>query len=164
MASSAQMRKLALAMPEVEEKSHFEQADFRVHNKIFAGLSKDETRGTLKLTPEIQSMIVDATTAGPFSPCAGAWGRSGWTFVDLASVDVRTLQDLLHEAWRLVAPKRLVVAHDAQSTAPKAKVPTIKESRTAKTGRASTTAKTKSASKAHPKRPRRGPAGRRSSG
>jgi hypothetical protein len=35
-----QPRQLALALPESEEKSHFEQPDFRVRNKIFAGLKR----------------------------------------------------------------------------------------------------------------------------
>jgi hypothetical protein len=44
MVTAAGMRKLALAMPGVEEKSHFEQPDFRVKNKIFAGLSRERRR------------------------------------------------------------------------------------------------------------------------
>jgi hypothetical protein len=49
-----QWRKLALSMPEAEEKSQFDQPDFRVRNKIFAGLYQDETRGVLKPVPSIR--------------------------------------------------------------------------------------------------------------
>lgn len=90
-------------MPEAVEKSHFGQPDFRVRDKIFCGLSQDGAEGTLKLTPEIQ-----ATLPAGFSPAAGAWGRKGWTKVDLASVEARLLGELIREAWRLVAPKRLL--------------------------------------------------------
>jgi len=110
MATAAQMRKLALALPEVEESAHFEQPDFRVRKKIFAGLSRDEKRGTLKLTSEIQATVVGEDDV--FTPCPGAWGRSGWTFVDLARVDVATLRALLEEAWRIIAPKKLVTSLD----------------------------------------------------
>jgi hypothetical protein len=111
MATSAQMRKLALALPETEEKSHFAQPDFRVAGKIFAGLSTDETRGNLKLAPEVQATVVGGESDA-FTPAAGAWGRSGWTYVDLAKVDAGTLEQLILEAWRIVAPKRVVAAFD----------------------------------------------------
>jgi hypothetical protein len=122
MATAAQMRKLALSLPETEEKSHFEHPDFRVGGKIFAGLSIDGERGTLKLTPEIQSMVLEQSS-GAFTPAAGAWGRSGWTYVDLARVEIGALEELLGESWRLVAPKRVVAAREAslRREAPKPK-------------------------------------------
>jgi hypothetical protein len=100
------MRKLAMALPAVEEKSHFEQPDFRVRGKIFAGLSRDGKRGTLKLAPEVQAMVLDAKPK-VFSPAPGAWGRSGWTHVHLARARLAELEALLAESWRLVAPRRL---------------------------------------------------------
>ena len=74
MVTATQMRKLALAMPAVEEKSHFGKPDFRVRGKIFAGLSPDGKRGTLKLSPDVQSAVLDAKPK-VFSPAPGAWGR-----------------------------------------------------------------------------------------
>jgi hypothetical protein len=115
MVTAAQMRKLALSMPEVEEKSHFGQPDFRVRKKIFAGLSPEGDRGTLKLPVELQAMILDARPE-VFSPAAGAWGRSGWTHVHLARAELEELRRLVGEAWSLVAPRRLATAFRARST------------------------------------------------
>lgn len=131
MATAAQMRKLALSLPEAEEKSHFEHPDFRVGGKIFAGLSSDGKRGTLKLTPEIQAMVLEQSS-GAFTPAAGAWGRSGWTYVDLARVEIGALEELLGESWRLVAPKRVVAAREAsgRAEAPKPKARTKKRAPT----------------------------------
>lgn len=123
MPTAAQMRKLALALPEVEEKSHMNHPDFRVRNKIFASLSADGQRGTLKLTPEIQSTISGDDDA-VFTPAPGAWGRSGWTFVDLASVELGVLRDLLAESWQLVAPKNLVASNPISPSKPKKKAKT----------------------------------------
>jgi hypothetical protein len=114
--TSRQWRKLVLSMPEAEEKSHFGQPDFRVRNKIFAGLYRDETRGVLKLAPELQSILLDSNP-DVFVPAAGAWGRSGWTYVVLAGAELGMLRELVPEAWRLVAPKRLVGA-SASATNP----------------------------------------------
>jgi hypothetical protein len=98
-------RRLALAMPEAEEKSHFGKADFRVRNKIFGSLP-DESRAVLKLTPEEQSMLSEAEP-GIFSPIKGGWGRQGWTQVDLPACDETTLQSACLMAWRNVAPATL---------------------------------------------------------
>jgi hypothetical protein len=113
MISAAQFRKLALAFPEVEEKSHFEQPDFRVRNKIFAGLSQDHAQGTLKLTPELQAMVMSAEP-DVFIPAAGAWGRSGWTRIVLAKAELPGLRELLTESYRLVAPKVLASRIDPE--------------------------------------------------
>jgi len=120
MATAANMRKLALALPETEERSHFSQPDFRVRGKIFAGLSVDEKRGTLKLSAEIQTALVDGS--GVFTPAAGAWGRSGWTYVELARVEAGMLGELLQESWALVAPKSLAATATTVTTS-KEKVP-----------------------------------------
>ena len=109
MATAAELRALALALPEAEEKSHFGNPDFRVRGKIFAGLYADGSLGTLKLTPPLQAMVMAAKPKG-FTPAAGAWGRGGWTHVHLAHVEVGALKELVVEAFRLVAPKRLLAA------------------------------------------------------
>ena len=106
MVTAAQMRKLALALPEVEEKSHFEQPDFRVRNKIFACLDREERVGVLKLTPELQAMVLSSNPEA-FYPGAGFWGRSGWTHFKLAQIPAGELSELLREAYALVAPKSL---------------------------------------------------------
>ena len=118
MVSPAQMRKIVATLPETEEKSHFDHPDFRVGNKIFAGLTADEKRATLKLTPESQALLMSARPEA-FQPAAGAWGRSGWTYVVLSQVQTAELRELLVEAFGLVAPKRLATAHATANAKPK---------------------------------------------
>ena len=98
-------RRLALALPGAEEKSHLGKADFRVKNKIFATLLDAET-GVVKLAPEQQEMMVDAEP-DIFNPIRGGWGRQGWTRVILANADEATLKSALRSAWGNVAPKAL---------------------------------------------------------
>jgi hypothetical protein len=101
------LRRVALALPGAEEKSHFNKADFRVKNKIFASL-KDEATGVIKLALEQQSVLVDAEP-GSFQPVPGGWGRQGWTKIILANADEITLKSALQTAWRNVAPKSMQV-------------------------------------------------------
>lgn len=98
----AQFRKAALALEGAEELSHMDHPDFRVHGKIFAGLNREGTEGTLKLTPEIQVTLDDDA----FRPAAGAWGLRGWTTVILKTASLPQVKSLLEEAWRSIpAPK-----------------------------------------------------------
>ncbi len=101
------LRRLALALSGAEEKSHFDKADFRVRNKIFASL-KDDATGVIKLLPEQQSMMADAEPE-IFQVLQGGWGRKGWTKVILAKADETTLRSALQTAWRNVAPKTLKI-------------------------------------------------------
>jgi hypothetical protein len=45
-------------------------------------------------------------------------GRHGWVSIQLATVDPAELRELLVEAWRLIAPKRLVTAYDSGQPGP----------------------------------------------
>ena len=108
MATAANLRKLALHMPEVAEQSHFGQPDFRVCGKIFACLSRDSRRATLKLPREVQTNLLEEHPK-VFSAAAGRWGMSGWTEINLAQVTVDKLDVLMLEAWTVMAPKKLLV-------------------------------------------------------
>ena len=104
------VRRLALALPEAEEKSHFGKADFRVRNRIFATLPDADT-AVVKLTREQQEMLTDAEPV-IFAPLPGGWGRQGWTRVVLAAADELTLKSALLTAWRNIAPVSLRKAFD----------------------------------------------------
>jgi hypothetical protein len=98
-------RKLALSLPEAEEKSHFGKPDFRVRNKIFAGFT-GEGRAYVKLTPEQQDMLVGAEPK-LVSAISGGWGKKGWTLVDHTKSDSALLRSALAMAYKNVAPKKL---------------------------------------------------------
>lgn len=99
-------RRIALSHPEVEEKSHFGKADFRVRNRIFASLPAAD-RAVIKLAPPEQA-VVSATEPGLFRPVKGGWGRQGWTEVVLSSADEQTLLSACRMAWRNAAPPALM--------------------------------------------------------
>jgi hypothetical protein len=100
-------RKIALSLPETEERAHLDHPDFRVAGKIFATLGyPDKTRGMVKLSPEDQhNFSKDYPEA--FIPVKGSWGRRGATSVDLNTAKKDVLANALHAAWRNMAPKRL---------------------------------------------------------
>ena len=86
-----------------EEGSHMGAADFRVGGRIFATLaSEDEGFGNLKLTPDLQQLLI-AEAPDVFLPIKGGWGRMGMTHIRLAAANEKQLTDALHTAWRLRA-------------------------------------------------------------
>src|SRR5437588_7999222 len=100
-------RKIALALPETEERSHMSHPDFRVGGKIFATLGyPDKSRGMVKLSPE-QQHYFSKDFPDVFVPVKGAWGRRGATSVDLKAADKETLRNAIKAAWRNTAPKCL---------------------------------------------------------
>jgi hypothetical protein len=100
-------RKLALALPEAEERAHMGHPDFRVGGKIFATLGyPDGGWGMVKLTPEQQDGFIDADPKA-FAPVKGAWGRGGATNVNLKAAKSTLLKAALAAAWLNTAPKKL---------------------------------------------------------
>ena len=55
----------------------------------------------VKLTPEQQSMVVEAEP-DIFRPVPGGWGKGGATNVRLAKADATTLKSALPMAWQNV--------------------------------------------------------------
>ena len=110
--SASRFRRAALALPGAVEGAHLRTADFRVGKRIFATLGyPDDAWGTLKLTAEQQSMLVEAEP-DIFRPVPGGWGKQGYTNVRLAKADAATLKSALTMAWKNVAPKSQVKARD----------------------------------------------------
>jgi hypothetical protein len=110
------LRRIALGLPEVEEKLTWEvDITFRVRDKIFAIMGQDGEQASIKATLEVQQALV-SSEPDTFS-VSHYTGRFGWTTVRLASVEGDELRELVEDAWRRTAPKRMVAAYDASQTA-----------------------------------------------
>ena len=104
------VRKLALELPEAEERETWGTPTFRVRNKIFAMFAEGGTEVWVKSTHDEQRALIAMDPATFFFPAYV--GPSGWIGVHYSSADRDELVELLIEAWRLTAPKRLVKAFD----------------------------------------------------
>ena len=94
-------RNVALSFDGAEESSHMGVPDFRVGGHIFATLaSEEEGFGNLKLTPEMQLLLI-AESPDVFLPIKGGWGRMGMTHIRLGEASEKQMTDALHMAWRL---------------------------------------------------------------
>ena len=105
MADPESFRALALSYQEAKEEPHFEKTSFRVRKKIFATLDAAQRKAVLKLSEIDQSVFCSWGTV--FHPVQGAWGKKGWTEVELDLVSDEVLQDALTIAFCTVAPESL---------------------------------------------------------
>jgi hypothetical protein len=102
--SPHEFRRIALGMNGAVEGSHMAHPDFRANGKIFATLYPDNKSGMVKLTPEQQEEFMRANP-GIFSPASGAWGRQGYTTVNLAAADEYTVGEAMTLAWQATTKK-----------------------------------------------------------
>lgn len=110
----ARVRKLCLALPEAHEVEAWGEPTFRVKNKIFAMYAQaDNHHGDgrnaiwCKAAAVNQRLMVEAAPDRFFVP--PYVGPSGWVGVFLdRDVDWDELRDLLSDAWRMTAPKKLL--------------------------------------------------------
>jgi hypothetical protein len=108
------LRKLCLALPEAHEVEAWGEPTFRVRNKLFAmyadaGNHHGDGRAAVwcKAAPGNQGLMVRAAPDRFFVP--PYVGPSGWIGVYLdRGADWDELAELLRDAYRLTAPKRLL--------------------------------------------------------
>jgi hypothetical protein len=77
---------------------------------MFAAMSDDGQQASVKATREEQAALISAAPETFGIPAYV--GRHGWVSIQLATVDPAELRELVVEAWRQTAPKRLVAAYD----------------------------------------------------
>ena len=107
MVTIEQARKMALTLPETEERSHFHLAGFWVRKKIFATIHTDKNYVMVKLSPIDQSVFCSYNKEVIF-PVPGGWGKHGATFINLKKVRKSMFQDALITAWKFTAPAKTV--------------------------------------------------------
>ena len=96
-------RRIALAMTDAIEGAHMSHPDFRAANgRVFASLTEDEKRATASLTPDQQADLL-ARAPETFTPAAGAWGRSGWTMIELKKGDAEIVGEAVTLAWQRIS-------------------------------------------------------------
>ena len=102
-------RQLCLSLPEAEERETWGEPTFRVRDRIFAMGSLGGEFVSLKASLDDQSGLVEMDPK-TFAPSAYT-GRYGWVRVRLASVGVGLARQLVTNAWKRAAPRRLVAQY-----------------------------------------------------
>jgi hypothetical protein len=108
-----QFRRMCLALPEAEERETWGEATFRVRDRIFAMGSEEGKFVSVKASLDDQAGLV-AMEPKTFAPSAYT-GRYGWVRVRLAGVGKDLAQQIVTNAWKRTAPRRLVAELELRS-------------------------------------------------
>jgi len=100
------VRQLALALPGVEDGTSYGTPALKVAGKLLVRLKEDHQ--TIAIRVELAAREVLMGTRPDTYYVTDHYRCYPWMLVRLASADAGDLRDLIHEAWRRNAPKRLV--------------------------------------------------------
>ena len=101
----AQVRRLALALPEAAEAPHFDYASWRVRKRIFATAPPDGKH--LHLFVDELALEQAAAAGHPWLE-KKFWGKMAYLRVSLAKADAKVVAGLLERAWTGKAPAKLL--------------------------------------------------------
>jgi hypothetical protein len=111
MVTEDDVRRIALALPETGEKTMYGTPAFYVRGKWFARMGEDGDLLVLPVASEEEK--AELLAAEPATFCTTPH-YDGYAVVlaRLGAVDAEELGELLADAWRLRAPKRLAAEYD----------------------------------------------------
>ena len=112
MASSDDVRRIALSRPETSEGPLYGTPGFRVRDKAFARLRDDGAVLVAWVEDEDEKEALIATEPEVFFTLPHYDGHPS-VLVRLAAIDAEALRVVLVDAWRARAPRRLLAAFDA---------------------------------------------------
>ncbi len=108
MATEDDVRRIALALPEVIEKSWFNTPGFRVKDKGFLRI-RSEAEGWMVAFVEDEGEKLALLEAEPDKfHTTPHYDGYPTILVDLEAVDERELTEIICESWRQKAPKRVL--------------------------------------------------------
>jgi len=111
------IREIALAFPGVEEGPCYGTPGLRVRGRLFARLWEDGETLVLKVGFDAREMLMAANPETFY--ITDHYVGYPYVLVRLPQVGREQIEHLIEEAWRLNAPKRLVVEREATPPAPR---------------------------------------------
>jgi len=105
MIKAEEAKAIALSLPGTGEQPHFNRTAFTVNKKIFATLSFEDKTLNLKFTPQEQ-FIFCLPNSDVIFPVPNAWGRQGWTTINLTKANKKLVNAALKEAYKIRAAKK----------------------------------------------------------
>jgi hypothetical protein len=110
MATLDDARSIALALPSTVERSSYGTPGFRVRDRLFARLREDDVLVVWVADLGEKEMLLRSEPAKFFT--VAHYDGHPSVLVRLSAVDRTELRELLTDAWRARAPKRLLAEHD----------------------------------------------------
>ena len=111
------VRKICRALPETTEKLSHGEPTFFVRKKVYAMFANNHHKDGhiavwLPAASGVQAMLMNTWPDKFFRP--PYVGVRGWIGIELAAIDDEELASHIREAWRLIAPKKLLSEYKKQ--------------------------------------------------
>ncbi len=112
MVTVEDVRALASTLPRTSEALVHDQVKFRVGSIVYLAFSRDETEMGFAFPKEEREALV---TGDPdrFRLPRTSDLRFHWVVVNLATIDLAEMRELVLDAWRMVVPKKVAAAYIA---------------------------------------------------
>lgn len=110
MSDPATVRHIVASLPGTEEGTSYGTASWKVRGKFFARLRDSDTVLVAKVDKGEKRLLMESEPEIFFQ--TPHYEGYGYVLVRLAAIDDDELAEVLEDAWRLAAPKRLVNEHD----------------------------------------------------
>jgi hypothetical protein len=107
------VRPCALSLPRSYEVLVRDRVKFRVGRIVYVAFSRDESQMGFGFPKEERAALV-ASEPDKFLLPTQSDMRYHWVEVRLAAIDVDEMRELVLDAWRMVVPKKVAAAYDAQ--------------------------------------------------
>jgi hypothetical protein len=114
MATEADVRKIALSLPETRERPSYNSSPgFRVKDKLFLRIRSEAEGGLVVFVSDLgeKDALLQADPKKFFT--TPHYDGYATVLVNLKAIGVRELRELITDSWRLKAPKRVLQAFDA---------------------------------------------------
>jgi hypothetical protein len=110
MVTIDEVRAIASALPRTTEALVRDRVKFRVGRIVYLALSRDETLMGFAFPRDERAALVAAEPHKFLLPEAADM-RYQWVVVRLAAIDAVELREIIEDAWRIVVPKGVALAH-----------------------------------------------------
>src|ERR1700686_2735300 len=109
------VRRYATTLPRTTEGLVAGRVKFRVGRIVYLSFSRDETVMGFAFPKDQRDWLIGGTPDKFMQPDASDL-RYHWVLVRLAAIDEEEMRELVLDAWRMVVPKRVASAYDAEQS------------------------------------------------
>jgi hypothetical protein len=104
------VRRVACGLPRTEEALVRDRVKFRVGRIVYLAFSRDETVMGFAFPKEEREALVSSRPSAFQMPSPSDL-RYNWVDVRLDTIDDTAMEEIVTDAWRMVVPKRVAIAH-----------------------------------------------------
>ncbi|MGH9245010.1 MAG: MmcQ/YjbR family DNA-binding protein [Acidimicrobiales bacterium] len=110
MVTIEDVRRVARTLPRTHEALVRDRVKFRVGRIVYLAFSRDETLMGFGFPKEEREALI-ASEPDKFLMPKRSDQRYNWVVVRLAAIDDAEMREIVLDAWRMVVPKGVAVAH-----------------------------------------------------